>query len=194
MFALPVGLPGLIALGLGIAVFLVSLLTAGRRREGEQGARRDRGSWGWIALQGVAIGGAGFGQIRIELSPFSPLALAQAAGVALLMAGAIGLFFWASRTMGAEWALVARTRADARLVTSGPFAHVRNPIYVALGLFMLAMALAYGHAAQLIVAVPLYAFATWRRVHSEEKLLRETFGAAYAAYSARVPRFVPRLA
>ena len=66
-----------------------------------------------------------------------------ATGVALLIGGAVALFVWASRTMGAEWAIVARTRADARLVTAGPFAYVRNPIYVALGLFMLAMAVVF---------------------------------------------------
>ena len=194
MFALPVGLPGLIALALGVGVFGVALLAAGGRRGHERGRRRDTGSWGWIALQGVAIGLAGFGPIRIALAPWSPLALAQGVAVAVLMAAAVALFFWASRTMGAEWALVARTRADARLVTSGPFAHVRNPIYVALALFMLAMALAYGHLAQLALALPLFAFATWRRVRSEEKLLHATFGPAYRAYAERVPRFVPRLA
>jgi protein-S-isoprenylcysteine O-methyltransferase Ste14 len=194
MFALPVGLPGLIALALGILAFFASLFVAGRRRAGEQGSRRDGGSWGWIALQGIAIGFAGFGPIHVALAPFSAVALAQATGVALLIGGAVALFVWASRTMGAEWAIVARTRADARLVTAGPFAYVRNPIYVALGLFMVAMALAYGHPGQLLLAVPLYAFATSRRVHSEEKLLLAAFGADYADYRARVPRFVPRLA
>src|SRR3546814_1930029 len=54
------------------------------------------------------------------------LPIFQAAAVALLMATTVGLFVWASRTMGRNWSIVARTRADHRLVTTGPFAHVRS--------------------------------------------------------------------
>jgi protein-S-isoprenylcysteine O-methyltransferase Ste14 len=37
----------------------------------------------------------------------------------LLMASAVALFAWAARTMGDNWAIVARTRGDHQLVTSG---------------------------------------------------------------------------
>ncbi len=192
----PVALPGLIALGIGFVAFLWAFGGARLRARGDQpdsGGKRDSRSVMWIALQGVAIGLTGFGPIDASVDPWTATAMLHAAAILVLMLGAVYLFDWSSRTMGRNWALVARTRGDASLVTSGPFAYVRNPIYVALGLFMVAMAIAYGHAASLIVAIPLYCLATWLRVSLEEKVLRAEFGAAYDAYAARVKRFVPGL-
>lgn len=190
----PVGLPGLIALGVGGLLFFGALFAAwlrGRQAPKAADRQRDRRSILWIALQGVGIGIAGAGRIKVDIAPDAPLALTQAAIVFILMLSAAVLFDRSSRAMGRNWALVARIRDDATLVTAGPFAFVRNPIYVALALFMIAMAIAYGRAANLVIAFPVYAFATWMRVASEEKLLRTKFSAAYDAYAARVSRFIP---
>ena len=154
-------------------------------------ASSNRASWIWIAVQGLGIAVAGYGRIDVSLDPLAPKAMIQGLAVFLLMLGAVGLFHASSRTMGKNWSLVARTREDHQLVQSGPFAVVRHPIYVALFLFMVAMAIAYGHSRNLIVAVPIYALATWLRVRHEERLLRGQFGADYDAYAARVKRFVP---
>ncbi|WP_204307347.1 methyltransferase family protein, partial [Enterobacter hormaechei] len=81
-----------------------------------------------------------FGPLALELGRPDARALGEAAAVAVLMAVTIGLFFAASRAMGRNWAIVARTRGDHELVTWGPFAWIRNPIYTALFVFMLAMA------------------------------------------------------
>jgi protein-S-isoprenylcysteine O-methyltransferase Ste14 len=76
-------------------------------------------------------------------------------------------------------------------VTAGPFAHIRHPIYLALFLSMLALAVAFGHPLHLLLSVPLYAMGTGLRVIEEERLLREMFGRAYDDYAATVRRFVP---
>lgn len=192
----PVGLPGLAALAAGFLAFFTALLLA-RRRGVKAPASADSGrrnaSIPWIVLQGVGIGAAGFGPIAVALDPLSGKALIEGAAVLLLMGGAVWLFDAASRTMGRNWALVARTRDDGSLVQSGPFAVVRNPIYVALGCFMVAMAIAYGHTANLVVAVPLFALGTWMRVAHEEVVLRAAFGPAYDDYARRVKRFIPGL-
>jgi protein-S-isoprenylcysteine O-methyltransferase Ste14 len=142
-------------------------------------------------VQGLGIAIAGYGRIDVSLYPMSARAIIEGVAVFVLMFGAIGLFHASSRTMGKNWSLVARTREDHQLVQTGPVAVVRHPIYVALFLFMIAMAVAYGHTRNLIVAVPVYAIATWLRVRHEERLLRAQFGADYDAYAARVKRFVP---
>jgi len=147
----------------------------------------------WIVVQGLGIGVVGFGPVHVALDPMSTTAIAEAVVVAVLMATAVGLFNASSRAMGKNWAVVAQTRSDHVLVQNGPFRHIRNPIYVALGLFMVAMAVAFGHWRNLIVAVPLYAIGTWMRVMREEGLLRTQFGSAYDDYAARVKRFVPGL-
>src|SRR3546814_4471026 len=104
-----------------------------------------------IVIQGVAIAIVAGASWAPTLDPLGAPALLQAAAVALLMATTVGLFVWASRTMGRNWSIVARTRADHRLVTTGPFAHVRNPIYGAMFLFMLAIAIGLGPWPRLIV-------------------------------------------
>ena len=95
--------------------------------------------------------------------------------------------------MGRNWSVVARTRSDHELVTGGPFAHVRHPIYTALGLFLVGLAIATGNAARLLIGLPVYAIGTWLRIAEEERLLRAMFGARYDDYAARVKRFVPGL-
>lgn len=189
----PVGIPALIALAIGGLVFIGTLIAArGRSAAAPKvaDARRDRRSILWIIVQGIGIGIAGFGPIAV-ISPAPPAEYVRAAIVLLLMLAAVGLFDWSSRAMGKNWALVARTRDDATLVTTGPFAIVRNPIYVALGLFMVAMSIAYGHEANLVLAIPVYAVGTAMRIVAEERVLRAEFGAAYDAYAARVKRFIP---
>jgi protein-S-isoprenylcysteine O-methyltransferase Ste14 len=190
----PVGLPGLAAIALGFLVFLLALLAA-RVRAGRGAkvavARRNNASIIWIIVQGLGIGLAGYGPVRVLLDPTSPKAIAEGMAVLLLMLGAVWLFHASSRTMGKNWSLVARTREDHQLVQSGPFAVVRHPIYVALFFFMIAMAIADGHTRNLLLAVPVYALGTWLRIRHEERILRDQFGADYDAYAARVKRFVP---
>lgn len=190
----PVGLPGLAALAIGLLAFLLALLAA--RRRGSRHAKsaiatRNRASWIWVAVQGIGMGCTGFGPVRVTLDPLSALALANAVAVLVLVAGSARLFDVSSRTMGRNWALVARTRQDGQLVQSGPFAVIRNPIYVALFGVLLGMAMAWGHMRNLIVAVPVFALGTGMRVRHEEAVLRATFGAAYGDYARRVRRFVP---
>lgn len=189
----PIGLPGLAALALGMASFVIALLAARSRREVEAGTTRSRASTLGIAVQGLGIALAGYGVQRVTLDPLSPKALIEALMVTLLIAAALGLFVWASRAMGRNWSIVARTRADHALVQSGPFARVRHPIYVAMALFMLALAFALGHTRQLILAAPLFALGTAMRVRIEETLLRTMFGAEYDSYADRVKRFIPGL-
>jgi protein-S-isoprenylcysteine O-methyltransferase Ste14 len=190
----PVGMPGLLALGVGFFAFLASLIPAQRLRasaDGETTARRSRASIVGVAIQGLAIGFTSIGVQRATLDPLSSKSLVEAAAVALLMGATVWLFVWASRTMGRNWSIVARTRGDHALVTAGPFAWIRHPIYTAMFLMMIALAIGLGHVARLLIAVPLYALGTAIRVRIEERLLRAAFGSAYEEYANRVKRFIP---
>jgi len=190
----PVGLPGLLALGVGFFAFLAALIAAKRGQasaQGETTARRSRASIAGVAIQGLAIGFTSIGVQRATLDPLCAKALVEAAAVALLMAATVWLFVWASRTMGRNWSIVARTRGDHALVTAGPFAWIRHPIYTAMFLMMIALAIGLGHVARLFIAVPLYALGTAIRVRIEERLLGTAFGSAYEEYAKRVKRFIP---
>ena len=170
-----------------IALGVVLLLS---RRKGEGGGKSNPLSMIGIALQGIGIAAAWFGPITFSLAVSEQIfvAAAPAAVIAFL---SVALMGWAIAIMGANWAVVAQVRNEHQLVQSGPFALMRNPIYVALCGMMIATALAVGHAVNLIVAVPLYLIGTLVRVGIEEKLLRATFGQAYDDYARRVKRFIP---
>lgn len=187
------GLPALAVLATGFVVFAALVLAVRLKRRDEEGARRDGRSLLGIMVQGIAFAVCGSGPIAVTLDPLGFPALVLAAATALLLVGAIGLFVWARRTMGRNWSVVARLRQDHALVTAGPFAYVRHPIYVAIALLLLATGVALGHVPRLVVALPLYALGTWLRIRVEEGLLLAEFADAYRDYARRVKRFVPGL-
>ncbi|MEZ0242923.1 MAG: isoprenylcysteine carboxylmethyltransferase family protein, partial [Sphingomonas sp.] len=130
----PTSVLSVAALSISLVVWAAVLLIARRRRGGssEVTARRDTGSMLGVWIQGLAFLAVGFGPLRLILGAPGPLAIAELAAVLTLIAATIWLFTASSRAMGSNWAIVARTRDDHQLVTWGPFATVRNPIYVAL--------------------------------------------------------------
>jgi protein-S-isoprenylcysteine O-methyltransferase Ste14 len=79
-----------------------------------------------------------------------------------------------------------------RLVTSGPYAWCRNPMYLGHIFFLIGLTLTLQSLfAGLITAATVVWFHF--RVRRDEQRLRERFGQAYEDYSARVPRWIPGL-
>lgn len=77
-----------------------------------------------------------------------------------------------------------------RIVTDGPYAYVRNPMYLGHLIFMLGVALTL----RSWLALALFAFhAVWvhRRVLADEARLTALFGSEYTDYQARVKRWLP---
>lgn len=191
----PIGKPALAVLLVGLLLFVAALVFArfrvGRRKESgaQTGGRARLG----IALQALAFFAVAFGPQQLTLQTGSAAAWGQAVIVAVLIGACIGTFLSAAFAMGRNWSFVARTRRDHDLVTWGPFATIRHPIYTGLVAMLFALGVAFGHWRGLLVGFPLFALGTWIRVREEEKLLRSHFGEEYEAYAARVKRFVPKL-
>jgi protein-S-isoprenylcysteine O-methyltransferase Ste14 len=82
--------------------------------------------------------------------------------------------------------------ADA-LVDRGMFAHSRNPLYVANLLLFLGLAIVHNGWAMYLIVLPFFVVAYVCIVAAEEAFLVERFGAAYAEYRRRVPRWMPSL-
>ena len=120
--------------------------------------------------------------------PEGPLVLL---GWAILL-GAIGLDIAAMRTMARQRANIFPHRAATALVTSGPFAWSRNPIYLGNTLAMAGAALAFGNPwflpAGLVAAVAV----THLAIKREEAHMTASFGAAWAAYAQRTGRWLGR--
>jgi protein-S-isoprenylcysteine O-methyltransferase Ste14 len=131
--------------------------------------------------------------LALALIPPQRLAHASffdAAGAALVALGE-ALRLWAVRHIG----VISRTRGDrlGPLISTGPFAYVRNPLYLGNVALWVGFALA-AHLPLLapvvaaVLAVEYHAIVRW-----EEALLESRRGAEYRAYAARVPRWIPRM-
>jgi protein-S-isoprenylcysteine O-methyltransferase Ste14 len=178
--------------GLSLIFFLL-LLRALRRRALEKGGKRDRRSSLGILLQTVAIAAVAVGRLNVASPLLSPASLLATAGVVLLMLGATWLFAASSSALGRNWSIIARMRSDHELIRSGPYSRVRHPIYLGLLLFLFAVAIAFGHWLQLILAVPLYLAGTRIRTDVEDRLLEQTFGEDFREYRNSTPALLPRL-
>ena len=79
-----------------------------------------------------------------------------------------------------------------RLVTTGPFAYCRNPMYLGHIIFLLGLTLSLG---SMLAAIITAASVVWFqfRVRRDERRLTERFGQPYVDYAARVGRWIPRL-
>jgi protein-S-isoprenylcysteine O-methyltransferase Ste14 len=122
-----------------------------------------------------------------------PTGWSIAAGIALMALGE-ALRFWGVSIVGAETRTTG-TVGGTYLITSGPFAYVRNPLYVGnmmlyAGVGLMSMAL---FPWLLIAAVLWFYIQYWLIVTREEEYLASTFGDAYQEYVSSVPRFFPRL-
>ena len=79
------------------------------------------------------------------------------------------------------------------LAAHGPYALVRNPMYLGRYFLLLGMLMLLTNVWLLAAFTIVYYFYMVNRVRREEALLGPTFGDAYARYCAQVPRFLPRL-
>ncbi len=95
------------------------------------------------------------------------------------------------RALGKQWSLQARVLENHKLVREGPYRFVRHPIYTGMLGMIVAGGLAWSHWSGFLAALLLFAIGTAIRVRSEERLLREQFGAAFDDYKRSVPAVVP---
>ncbi|MEQ1853751.1 MAG: isoprenylcysteine carboxylmethyltransferase family protein [Chthoniobacteraceae bacterium] len=109
----------------------------------------------------------------------------------LVIGGGLALRAWGAGSAGFH----TRTgRIEApRLATAGPFAYLRNPIYLGSILLGVGMSLLIGDPVALVIAAAAFALLYFGIVPAEEQFLLGQFGDAYRRYCEAVPRFIPRL-
>lgn len=125
---------------------------------------------------------------RLPSSGAWPTAL-TVAGLLLLVAG-VAVMAWAAVVLWRhETTVIPWGRVD-HLVTEGPFRHTRNPIYLGDLLVYVGVALVAGTWWPIVLLpVPLLVMERFV-IAREEAYLGDRFGEAYAAYCARVRRWV----
>jgi hypothetical protein len=124
--------------------------------------------------------------LAFVIIPADPTGRWMALGAALVAVGE-ALRLWAVRHIG----VISRTRSDrlGPLVESGPFAYLRNPLYLGnialwLGFTVSAGLLWLAPAIAVLLALEYHAIVRW-----EEALLIARRGEAYLDYASRVPRW-----
>lgn len=78
------------------------------------------------------------------------------------------------------------------LVTGGPYAYSRNPMYLGHLIFLLGLALTLRSELAAVIALASVVY-FHVRVKKDEQRLRESFGEVYADYCSRVKRWIPGL-
>jgi protein-S-isoprenylcysteine O-methyltransferase Ste14 len=195
--------PAAVALGLYVAYLLLAFVVRSvlmARRTGTTGFRGVSGRPGsaeWLGgvlfvvalVLGVA---APVADLLGVIDPIEALdgGLGHGAGIALA-AGGIVTTLLAQRAMGSSWRIGVDAQERTALVTDGPFAVVRNPVFAAMiptgfGLALIVPnAIAVAGFIVLVIALELQTRVV------EEPYLRRLHGDAYAGYAARVGRFMP---
>jgi protein-S-isoprenylcysteine O-methyltransferase Ste14 len=108
---------------------------------------------------------------------------------ALLLALGVSFPFRVRRAFVAAGTNIRPDQPTTALVTTGLFAHARNPVYVGGTIALLGLALLLGSDWILILLVPALLVLHYGVVLREERYLERKFGAAYLAYKADVPRY-----
>lgn len=133
-------------------------------------------------------GGIWTALFAVILALARPLPSRIAAGIALVVVGQL-LRFWSA-------GCIRRYRGESvkaeRLATWGPYALVRNPLYVGNGLIGLGWAWMSGNLAVAVFVVVFWLVYDVLIVPHEEAFLRSTFGKEYDEYCNRVGRFFPK--
>ena len=145
----------------------------------------------------LALGALGFALLRPDwitsgwmATRFAPPdGMVAMLGLGLTVAGC-AFAIWARVKLGANWSARATVKRDHELVTSGPYALARHPIYTGLLTAILGTALAYG-AWRGILALGVLFLAMLIKISQEERLMVQTFPAQYRAYRQRVKALVP---
>ncbi|MEQ6898855.1 isoprenylcysteine carboxylmethyltransferase family protein [Microbacterium sp. KR10-403] len=149
-------------------------------------------------------------QTRDQITVPPPVVLAGAAGVqalimrkrkatagsrvaaAVIAAASAGLAAWAIVTLRGHGTTLTPEHPErtTHLVTDGPFAYTRNPVYLALTGLLVAHAVRKRSFAALLPAVGFAAVVDRTQVPREERALRARFGRRFTKYRRSVPRWL----
>lgn len=184
-------------LALGLAFGWRSL--AQWRRTGDTGLRLDAGPVGtlrwWAKLLFVAALLLGTAGPVAALAGMNSAAVVDRtaiwiSGLVLAVAGVVAVLA-AQAGMGTSWRVGVDPGERTDLVTGGAFAVARNPIFTAMIVTSLGLALMVPNPVSLAATVVLVVSIQLQVRAVEEPYLARVHGAAYAAYASRVGRFLP---
>lgn len=109
----------------------------------------------------------------------------------LLMCGALAIHVWARTHLGQFYGEREEVQPGQFLIESGPYAHIRHPLYTSYFVFTAGLVLI--NPALLTALALVYAFVDFSLATRREETLLSQELPGYAEYMARTPRFFPAL-
>lgn len=103
-----------------------------------------------------------------------------------------GLLFavWAREHLGRNWSRSVTIKQDHELITSGPYAVIRHPIYTGILAGFLGTAIALSQVRGFIGFVLIFVV-LWAKLRIEEEWMSSQFGETYAMYVKQTAALVP---
>lgn len=152
-----------------------------------------RVSYSWSAFVGVCLilGGLPYAPYRIAFGPtlWGSSPVAAWLGAAFAFAGLL-FAIWARLGLGTNWSARVVLKIDHELVTQGPYAVVRHPIYSGLLLMVTGTAIASGTYGSML-GLLLVTLGAWIKLRREEALMLRAFPDSYPGYQRRVKCLIP---
>ena len=130
--------------------------------------------------------------LKILDTTFLPGAWAMHSLGLLLTLFGCALAVWARIVLGSNWSGTVTVKENHVLITHGPYAWVRHPIYSGFLLALVGTVLVLGKFLWLLI-VGLALLATWLKSRAEEEFMYQEFGEQYSAYQQRVKALIPGL-
>ena len=127
----------------------------------------------------------------LYLQPWPPGLWPFWLGASVMVAGLL-LAVWAREHLGSNWSRSVTIKQGHELITTGPYAVVRHPIYTGILAGFLGTAIAISQVRGFI-AFALIFLVLWLKLRMEEQWMRSQFGETYATYVHRTAALVPYL-
>jgi protein-S-isoprenylcysteine O-methyltransferase Ste14 len=118
----------------------------------------------------------------LRVIPDSPLT--GITGIVLTIAGLV-FSVWARFHLGKFWSGMVMVKVGHRIIKSGPYRMVRNPMYTGLLIAYVGATIAIGEVLA-FVALGIGIAAVWVKIKAEEEILLEKFGEEYLQYKRDV--------
>ena len=115
--------------------------------------------------------------------------VSQGIGLAVAMIG-VAIAVWARVVLGKNWSSDISFKENQTLITGGPYATVRHPIYTGVILMVLGIAVYFGYIAGFIGLIISFVGASLK-LRGEEGLMSDHFPKEYGEYKKRTKAIIP---
>ncbi|MDW6025528.1 protein-S-isoprenylcysteine O-methyltransferase [Mesorhizobium sp. BAC0120] len=182
---------------LGIIAWYVIRYPFERRAKRVQVVRDSRSQSDTLGLAAALLGMAILPALYLATGfPRSADYLARAWAIALgtvIFASGLLLFRVSHKQLGRNWSITLQIRREHRLVSTGPYALIRHPMYTSFLLMALGQAFLLSNWVVGLAGLLGFAVLFLLRVDKEEHMMLENFGPEYRPYMKRTKRIIPYL-